>query len=185
MLISHKMLSMEEKVLLHATVCLLCKNNQVLLALKTKKIGAGCLNGYGGGIENGESIVSAAIRELEEETGKKVGKDFITTLPEHLEKVAVIDFHNTKSDGEVFICRVHFFIVKEWSGTAVDTDEMVNAKPYNIDQLPLDNMMPADSRYFPLILSGKKIVGMAKYGPYQKELLEEPVLHEVEFLPED
>ncbi len=57
---------MEEKTLLNATVCLLVKDDEVMLGIKTKKIGAGCRNGYGGGIEPDELIKEAAIRELEE-----------------------------------------------------------------------------------------------------------------------
>jgi 8-oxo-dGTP pyrophosphatase MutT (NUDIX family) len=175
----------EEKVLLNATVCLLVKEDEVLLGLKMKKIGAGFRNGYGGGIDEGESIKQSAIRELEEETGKKNGNVFITTSPEHLEKVAIIDFKNTKSDGSSFICKVHFFIIREWKGEAVDTDEMTDPKFFNFDNLPLDQMMLADSQYFPLILKGKKILAKAKYGPYQKELLGPVIIEEVSSFPED
>jgi len=175
----------EEKVLLNATVCLLIKKDKVLLGLKTKKIGAGCRNGYGGGIEEGETIINAAIRELEEETGKKVGNTFITTSPRYLEKVAIIDFENTKSDGISFICRVHFFIVRKWIGEAVDTDEMTDPQFFKIDDLPLSQMLPADSKYFPLILRGKKILAKAKYGPYQKELLGPVSIEEVSSFPKD
>ncbi len=171
---------MEEKVLLHATVSLLFKDDNVHLGMKKQKIGANRLNGYGGGIEEGEDIILSAIRELEEESGKKIGKIYITAKPEHLEKVAVIDFHNTKTDGKVFVCRVHFFIVHEWTGEAVETDEMGLPHPYKKDDLPIDQMMPADRDYFPLILNGKKIKGSAKYGPFQKELLEPMVIEYVE-----
>ena len=177
---------MEEKVLLNATVCLLVKGDEVLLGLKTDKIGAGCRNGFGGCVEEKETIKSAAIREIEEETGKKVGDVFITTSPDNLEKVAVVDFENTKSDDTHFICRVHFFIIRGWTGEAVDTDEMIDAKYYKIDDLPLGEMMPADREFFSLILhDGKKILGKAKYGPYQKELLGPVIIEEVFSFPEE
>jgi 8-oxo-dGTP pyrophosphatase MutT (NUDIX family) len=175
----------EEKVLLNATVCLLVKDNQVLLGLKTKKIGAGCRNGYGGGIEKDETIKESAIRELEEETGKKIGNIFITAKQEDLEKMAIVDFENTKSDGSSFVCRVHFFLVKEWSGEAVDTDEMTDHKFFEINNLPLGNMMPADGELFPLIFNGKKIIARAKYGPYQKKLLEQLLIAEVSSFDEN
>jgi len=169
---------MEEKVLLNATVCLLVKNDQVLLGLKMKKIGAGCRNGYGGGIEEGETSIQAAIRELKEETG-------IVAFPEFFKKVAIIDFNNLKSDGESFVCRVHFFIVSDWIGEAVPTDEMTVPIFFKINNLPFDQMMPADKIFFPLILKGKKIIGRAKYSPFQKELLEDMIIQEVESFPED
>ncbi len=169
----------EEKVLLHATVSLLVKGDIVILALKTRKIGEGCRNGYGGEIEK-ETPVEGAIRELEEEAG-------VIALPQDLEKVAIIDFYNTKSDGEIFVCRVHFFIVREWKGEPKKTEDgaMIDPQPYNKNNLPIDKMMPADKEFFPLILNGKKIVGSAKYGPFQKELLEKPVFHEVSSFSED
>lgn len=176
---------MEEKVLLKATVCLLVKEDKVCLGLKLRKIGAGCRNGYGGGIDNNESVKEAAIRELEEETGKKIGDIFITTIPDNLEKVAIMDFENIKSDGSSFICKVHFFIIRNWTGKAVNTDEMRDARFFRINKLPLRKMMLADKEYFHLILNGKKIIGSAKYGPKQKELLGPVIIKEVSSFDED
>lgn len=168
----------EEKVLFNATVCLLIKEGKVLLALKTRKIGAGCWNGYGGGIENGETPISCAIRELEEESGVK-------TKPENLEKVAIVNFHNTKSDGTVFISRVHFFLVNGWEGELIETEEMTNPTFFDIYNLPFDKMMPADREYFPLILNGKKVLVESYYSPFQKELTREVEIQEVGELPEE
>ncbi|HEU0085884.1 MAG TPA: NUDIX domain-containing protein [Candidatus Paceibacterota bacterium] len=159
-------MEMEEKVLAKASVCLLVKDDHVLLAKKTRKIGAGCWNGYGGGIEEGETPLEGAIRELEEESGIVAHRDYC-------EEMAVVDFHNTKSDGETFICRVHFFLVKDWEGEPVETDEMIAPTFFHKDKLPLGEMMPADREFLPLILAGKKITVKAKYGPFQKELLGE------------
>lgn len=169
---------MEEKILFKATVSLLVKERKVVLAKKTRKIGAGCWNGYGGGIEIGETIIGSAGRELFDESE-------VETIPENFEKVAIMDYHNTNTDGTSFICRVHFYIVRDWKGEPKESDEMANPKYFDVDNLPFDDMMPADRLLFPLIFSGKKIIGSAKYGPFQKELLEFPVLTEVDFLPED
>src|SRR3989344_1856668 len=92
----------KEKVLAHATVCFLIKENKILLAIKGRHIGEGCWNGYGGGIDPGE--------EPKEETNG------VIALPEGLEKIAEIDFHNTKSDGRNFVCKVHFYLVSKWRG---------------------------------------------------------------------
>jgi len=62
---------------------------------------------------------------------------------------------------------------------------MVDLISFDINNLPLDQMMPADREFFPLILNGKKIIAHATYGPYQKELIGEVVIQEVEELPED
>ena len=57
------------------TLCFLIRGNpprEVLLGLKKTGFGAGKYAGFGGGVESGETIEAAAIRELEEETGIKV-----------------------------------------------------------------------------------------------------------------
>jgi 8-oxo-dGTP diphosphatase len=156
-----------EKVLAHATVCFLVKENKILLAVKGRHIGEGCWNGYGGGIDPGEKPKEAAVRELEEETSG------VIALPEDLEKIAEIDFHNTKSDGRNFVCKVHFYLVKKWQGEARETEEMLSPTWFDIDHLPLQKMMPADKKWLPVALSGKKIMASPKYGPFQKELLED------------
>jgi ADP-ribose pyrophosphatase YjhB (NUDIX family) len=154
----------KEKVLFHATVCFLTKENKILLGMKTKKIGAGCWNGYGGGVEKNETNEEAAIRELWEESGG------VTTLPKHLEKIAIVSFHNTKSDGETFVCKVHFYLVHAWDGEIKESGEMIHPTWFNIHHLPFDEMMPADQYFLPLALSGQKITAEAHLGPFQKEL---------------
>lgn len=170
----------EEKVLFKATVCLPVKDGKVLLGMKTRKIGMGCWNGYGGGIEEGENVLECAIRELEEESGLK-------TRFEDLEKVAIVDFHNEKSDGSIFVSRVHFLLVKDWIGEPKETEDgaMITPTFFDIDNLPYDKMMPADKEFFPLILNGKKVLVESHYTPYQKELKREVKIQEVEELPEE
>lgn len=170
----------EEKVLFKATVVLPIKNGKVLLGMKTRKIGMGCWNGYGGGIEDGESVLECATRELEEESGLKA-------KIEDLEKVAIVDFHNEKSDGSTFVSRVHFFLTKNWEGEPIETEDgaMIYHTFFDIKDLPFDKMMPADREFFPLILNGKKILVESYYTPFQKELKRKVEIREVEFLPED
>ena len=45
----------EEKVSLNATLCYPIRDNKILLVLKAQKIGQGCWNGYGGGIDGGKT----------------------------------------------------------------------------------------------------------------------------------
>jgi len=167
----------EEKVLLNATLCFLVKNGKVLFGFKTQKIGKDCWNGYGGGINDGEVPKLAALRELKEEAD-------IVALPESLEKMAIVDFHNTKSDGGNFVCRVHVYLVSQWTGEPRETDEMINPTWFNIDHLP-DKMMPADKQWLPVVLGGEKITATVKLGPFQKTLLGDVELHQVDSLPDD
>ncbi|MEK9157644.1 MAG: NUDIX domain-containing protein [Patescibacteria group bacterium] len=155
---------LEEKILLHATLVFLMKPKKILMAKKARKIGAGLWNGYGGGINEGEDSRVAAVRELEEESS-------LHTDPKDLEKVALIDFYNTKTDGTKFICRVHVYFATIWSGGVKETEEMLQPTWFYLDKLPLDEMMPADREWLPPLLAGKKIIAKAYYGPFQKELL--------------
>jgi len=150
------------------------------LGMKTRKIGMGCWNGYGGGVEEKESVLECAIRELKEESG-------LIAKYENLEKVAIVDFHNEKSDGSIFVSRVHFFLVKDWTGEPVETEDnaMITPTFFDYDNLPYDNMMPADKAYFPLILKGKKLLVTSYYSPFQKELKRKVEIKEVEELPEE
>ncbi|MBC8465331.1 MAG: NUDIX domain-containing protein [Parcubacteria group bacterium] len=170
----------EEKVLLEATVCFLVSHGirqgyTLLLARKQKKIGAGKWNGYGGGPKKGESMVDAAIRELYEETGRGV-----VVEKEDMEKVAVVDCHNRKSDGKTFTCRVHFYFVHEYSGTIKDTDEMKDPTWFPFKSMPWKDMMPADRDWLAPVLEGKKIYAKAYLGPFQGEKIGETEVSIVE-----
>ena len=51
------------------TLVLLREENRVLLGMKKRGFGVGKWNGFGGKLEPGETVVEAAARELEEESG--------------------------------------------------------------------------------------------------------------------
>lgn len=168
-----------EKVLLQAVLCFplrrIADRDELLLARKTKHIGQGLLNGYGGGIEGNELPEDAMVRELEEECALKARRD-------DLQKIAVVDFHNTKQDGETFRCRVHVYLLRTWEGTLMPTEEMVDPRWYPIDALPFDEMMLADREWVPAALTRGPIYARAHYGPRQHTLLA-PV--EILDLPEE
>ncbi len=155
---------MEEKVLLNAVLVFPVWGHDVLLARKKAKIGVGHWNGYGGGIEKGEDIIAACVRECLEESTLKVD-------PRGLEQIALLDFHNQKSDDTFFTCRVHAFRTFEWWGVPQETVEMGEPQWFRISRLPLLDMMPADREWLPRALSGEKIRGEFWYGPLQKELV--------------
>ncbi len=165
----------EEKVLFNAVACFLVKDDQVLLGMKTRKIGKDRWNGYGGGIEEGETEIEATVREFSEETGG------VILDPEYLEKIAIGYFHNTKSDGGSFVCAVHFYIARKWEGEVKESEEMITPTWFDINNLPLDKMMPADNEWVPLALHGRKMIVKARLSPFQSELLA-PV--EIEYVEE-
>ncbi len=154
-----------EKVLLSAVLCFPVRAGEVLLAEKTRHIGAGHYNGYGGGIEKNESLEDAVVRELFQESR-------MLALRKTLKKVAVVDFHNTKADGDSFTCRVHTFLLSGWVGPPLTTEEMRNPKWFEVQKLPVDKMMPADPFWLPRALAGERIYAEAWYGPRQQTLLQ-------------
>lgn len=166
----------KEKTLLRAVVGFLVKDKKILLAKKTQKIGAGCYNGYGGGIENGETPDQAMLRELHEEAGiRGMG----------IEKVAIIDVHNTRTTGKISVCTLYAYLVKEWYGEPRTGTEMLNPKWFSFDQLPKTKMMPGDGEWLPMVLGGKKVRGEVHYGPFQKKLLKPVCVEKVTSLSQD
>ncbi len=153
-----------EKIMLKGTLIFLIREGEVLLAVKGRKIGAGSWNGYGGGLELGETVRECASRELKAESG-------LVTDPSKLIKMAVVDFHNTTSDGEKFTCRVHVFFAYEWQGYPKSTVEMLTPKWFSIANLPLHKLMLADPDWLPTVLAGQKIFGEVFYGPKQETKL--------------
>lgn len=156
---------MEEKKLLEATLGFLIKDKKVWLAVKTRNIGKGCWNGYGGGVELEDKNLVECLK-IETKTECKVEIKGV-------EKVAIIDFHNTKTDGETFVCKVHIFWIKDWEGIPQESEEMATPTLFEINNLPLEKMMPADKEWLPLVLAGKKLIAEYFYGPFQKELTKE------------
>jgi 8-oxo-dGTP pyrophosphatase MutT (NUDIX family) len=162
----------KDKVI-EATLVFMVDEYKVLLATKTRKIGVGRLNGYGGKIESGETVEASAVREVSQECG-------LVISPENLGKEALITFHNQNKEGVPFIVLVHVFVCRKWEGLPVSSEEMDDPNWYYISRLQQENLMLADYVWLPLVLSGKKIIAEVWYGPNQKTLLSEVKTSEVE-----
>ena len=132
------------------TLCIIYKDEKILLGMKKRGLGMGRWNGFGGHIEEGESIEEAAKREVFEEAGLTV---------KNLEKMGVIDFEF--QDGSKSL-EVHIFRSKDFEGQIIESEEM---KPewFDADNLPLKDMWPADTYWLPFLLKGKKLEGKFIY----------------------
>jgi len=132
------------------TLVFLRRGDEVLLGYKKQGFGAGKWNGFGGKVEEGESIEEAARRELREEVGLNA---------EELKPHGTLDFH---FDGDQNMLRVHVFSSSVFSGEIMESDEMRPAW-YKISEIPFDSMW-ADDRYWLLhLLDGKSFHGAFRF----------------------
>ena len=140
------------------TLAYLMKEDSACLALKKRGFGEGNWNGYGGKIEEGESIEEAAIREIKEESGVEVETEDLT-------KVAVVEF--IFKDGKHL--EVHTYFVETWSGEPVETEEMRPAW-FTFDTIPYEKMWADDHYWFPRALKGEKLVGKVWFMEDEKTI---------------
>lgn len=133
------------------TLCIIHEHPRVLLGMKKRGFGAGRWNGFGGKLKEGETIESAAKRELLEET---------RITAHNIEKRGIIEF---EFQGNPEILEVHVFRVNDFSGTPEESDEM---KPewFHVDYIPYDAMWPDDTFWLPLFLEGKRFRGRFLFG---------------------
>jgi len=128
-----------------ATLCFICRDEQVLLIHKKRGLGAGKINGPGGRLEPGEATRDGAIRECREEL-----------LIEPLDPVeyGVLSFQFR--DG--YSLRCHVFRASEYRGTPTETEE---ARPIWVaqDAIPYDRMWADDIHWLPMMLDGRYFEG--------------------------
>ena len=128
------------------TLCIPCREHEVLLGMKKRGFGVGRWNGFGGKVSPGESIEAAALRELEEEVG---------LTPTDLTKVGILTF-SFKSTSDVI--EVHIFRTETYNGTVCETEEMRPAW-FAAQDIPFEQMWSDDEYWFPYFLSKKRFVG--------------------------
>lgn len=131
---------------LETTLCLLKKEDKILLAMKKRGFGEGKYNGVGGKIEKNETPEQAMIRETQEE---------ISVTPIDYEKAGLIEFDEYYKGTKQKLA-FHLYIVHKWNGTISETEEM---KPqwFSINEIPYNKMFPDDKYWLPLVLKGQKI----------------------------
>ena len=135
---------MSRKIL---TLIIIQKDEKVLLGMKKRGFGVGRWNGFGGKVDQGETVENAAKREIFEEAG-------ITA--NNLEKVGVLDFSwQAKPDD---ILKVNIFKATDFSGDPIESEEM---KPqwFLVSEIPYEKMWADDAYWLPLFLKNKKFTG--------------------------
>lgn len=126
------------------------QNSNILLGLKKRGLGVGKWNGFGGKVENNESLLEAALRELKEES-------FLTAKT--LKQIGVLVYevsHRSRVD------IVHVFTTNDFTGTPAESDEM-SPKWFEVKNIPFENMWPDSKLWYPYILNDKYFVAHVIY----------------------
>ena len=142
------------------TLCILRRDDEILLAMKKRGFGEGKYNGVGGKLHEGETPEEAMLRETKEEIG---------IVPIDYEKVGVVEFdefYKGESQNLVF----HLYVAKSWDGEPSESEEM---KPqwFKLNEIPYDKMFKDDQYWLPLILENKKIRAYFKFDEKWKLLV--------------
>jgi 8-oxo-dGTP diphosphatase / 2-hydroxy-dATP diphosphatase len=124
---------------------------KILLGMKKRGFGEGKWNGFGGKVDESETLEEAAKRELEEEAGIEAAQ---------LEKSGILNF---EFRGSSEILEVHVFKSESFSGEPKESEEM-KPKWFFIDEIPFREMWPDDIYWFPLFLRNKKFKGDFVFG---------------------
>ena len=137
---------METNVRKTMTLCIIDQNGKVLLGLKKRGFGAGRWNGFGGKVKEGETIETAAARELQEEIG---------IIAHDSEKRALLHF---LLENENTLLEVHVFRIGEFSGKPQESEEML-PRWFAYKDIPYDKMWADDRHWLPRLLGGEKLRG--------------------------
>ena len=145
---------------MRANLVFVIEDGKVLLIHKKTGLGAGKINGPGGKLEDGETALESAIREVEEE---------LVITPLHLEEMGVLHFDFV--DGLRLECTV--FRAFGFDGIPSETRE---AKPewFAFDEVPYDRMWADDRYWMPKMLEGKHFTAWFRFD--QEEMLSRQVV---------
>ncbi|HEY4520217.1 MAG TPA: 8-oxo-dGTP diphosphatase [Candidatus Paceibacterota bacterium] len=149
------------------TLCIIEKHGRILLGMKKRGFGTGRWNGFGGKVQDDESIEESAKRETFEETG---------LTARSLSQAGTIVFKFKDGTG---IHEVHVFRCSDFEGEEKESEEM---KPqwFAVDQIPYEDMWPADSYWLPYLIEGKNFKATFIYDrpstkEYTSQILEKEI----------
>jgi 8-oxo-dGTP diphosphatase / 2-hydroxy-dATP diphosphatase len=129
------------------TLVVVCDGERLLLGMKKRGFSEGRWNGFGGKVDNTETIEEAAKRELQEESG---------LVANELHKAGMLSFSFKENITETL--EVHVFKVTAYSGEPQETEEM---KPewFSLDAVPFSQMWSDDEYWFPFFIDDRLFKG--------------------------
>lgn len=122
------------------------RDNKILLGMKKRGFGVGRWNGFGGKIEEKETIEEGALRELKEEIGMIATK---------IDKVGILEF-SFQNDHKIL--EVHIFKVSKFEGEPLESEE-IKPQWFKFNDIPFSQMWSDDIYWFPMLLGGKLFKG--------------------------
>lgn len=128
------------------------KGKQILLGLKKRGFGKEKWNGFGGKIEQNETIKQAAVREVKEECNLDVKEIDLNLIG--LQHFSMIDLDLFL---EVSVLKTDMF-----SGDLQESEEM-SPKWFGIKDIPYNKMWKDDSFWLPLVLSNNMFYAQFKF----------------------
>jgi len=134
---------MEQNVL---TLAYLLTDTHICLGRKKHGFGTDKWNGYGGKVDEGETVEESAIREIKEESE-------VTIEEKDLIPVGEITFYYRDKT-----YHTHIFLVRKWEGEPVETDE-IEPKWFRYSEIPYKQMWADDPHWLPEVLRGKRVEG--------------------------
>lgn len=121
--------------------------SKVLLGFKKVGFGKGKFTGIGGKVEAGETIESATVREMREETS-------VVVAEKHLQLAGHITFYfPSKPKWDLTI---HIFLAKHWQGTPTESLE-IKPQWFHPKELPYNTMWADASYWYHRVLNGERI----------------------------
>ncbi len=137
------------------------QEDRVLLGIKKRGFGMGKWNGFGGKVNEGETIEEATKRELFEEAEITVG---------NIEKLGLLEFSWAGKEG---VLEVNIFKAVDFEGIPTETEEM-RPEWFFIKDIPYDKMWADDKYWLPLFLENKKFSGKVLFDE-QNAILEHTI----------
>lgn len=107
----------------------------------------------GGHVEPGESDSAAALRETQEEAGITVAPDSLTWRAE----IAFAYPAQPELDAHLTV-----FFGGQWNGE-VQASEEITPEWFDVDRLPLDQMLEDEAYWLPRVLAGQTLAGTITY----------------------